>query len=95
MAAYLGSSWHTLMTSYTQKWGQEDGSKVELNEYFFSAKNLLERKSIIHWLIFYLQKYLTESIVPFGLRLKLFPNFKDVSSGLFDQLLSESYQALD
>lgn len=59
------------MTIYNTKWGQEDIDKVELNDIFFSLKKLLERKTNIHWHTVYLEKYITENIVPFGLRLDL------------------------
>lgn len=48
---------------------------MEADETFLSLATLLKRKNNIYWHITYLQKYLAENIIPFGLRLKLFPHF--------------------
>lgn len=79
MAAFTGQNWDTLMKAHNAKWGQEVRRKMELNEIFNYVKVLLERKSNIHWHTVYLEKYIAESIVPFGLRRKLFPHFKKPS----------------
>lgn len=79
MTQFMGQSWDDLMNSHTLKWGQDDKGWTELNEIFFSLKGFLERKNNIHWHLAYLEKYIEEHIVPFGLRLKLFPHFKSLS----------------
>lgn len=67
------------MSKHTNKWGQEDKTQIELNDIILSLKNVLEKKISNHWHAVYLQKYISANIVPFGLRLKLFPHFKNPS----------------
>lgn len=67
------------MSSYSFQWGQEDKAKFETDDLFLSYKNLLERKIGIHWHAAYLQKYIQENIIPFWLRIKLFPHFHNPS----------------
>lgn len=81
MAAFTGQKWEALMKTHTAKWGHVDKQKVELDEIFNSVKLLLERKSNVYWHTAYLEKYIDESIVPFGLRLRFFPHFKKPSEG--------------
>lgn len=40
----------------------------------------MERKNNLHWHSTYLEKYISENLVPFGLRIKLFPHFKNLST---------------
>lgn len=68
------------MKTHNAKWVQEDRNDVELNETFDSVKTLLEKKSNVYWHSTYLEKYIAESLVPYGLRLKLFPHFKKPSN---------------
>lgn len=68
------------MNSCTNRWNHEGKDKIEMNDFFFTAKNLLQQKSNTYWHIFYLEKYISESIVPFGLRIQLFPHFNEISS---------------
>lgn len=67
------------MKTHTAKWGHEDKQKVQLDEIYNSVKILLERKTNVYWHTTYLEKYIEESIVPFGLRLRLLPHFKKPS----------------
>lgn len=43
-------------------------------------RNLLERKSMVHCHINYLNNYLAEIICPFGLRIQLFPHIRNNNS---------------
>lgn len=45
-----------------------------------SLKNLLDRKANIHWHSIYLEKCISENIVPYGPRLKNFPHFRNPSA---------------
>lgn len=53
---------------------------MDNNETFLTLKNLLDRKLNIYWHYSYLEKYVSGKIVPFGLRLKLFPHFSNPSN---------------
>lgn len=77
MATFKRQNWDTLMSSYSVQWDHKDKGKKESYKVLFSLKNLLERKTNIHWHIIYLQKYISERIIPFGLRIKLFPHFNN------------------
>lgn len=79
MTSFTGQEWDKIMSSYSALLGQEDKAKVESNELFMTYKNLLERKTGLHWHANYLHKYMLECIIPFGLRIKLFPHFRNPS----------------
>lgn len=76
MASYIGIVWDTRMSTYVDKWVGECSLAIDINEFFFTLRNLLERKSNLHWHSCYLQKYINDNMCPFGLRIQLFPHFK-------------------
>lgn len=63
------------MQTHSSKWGQDDKIKMEANDLFAMLKTLLEKKLNVHWHSAYLEKYVKDEIIPFGLRLRLFPHF--------------------
>lgn len=67
------------MQSHTTRWGYEDKTQLELNDMFFALKSVLKRKLNICWHYKYLDKYISENMIPFGLRLKVFPHFRKPS----------------
>lgn len=85
------------MSSYSTTWGQEDKAQIESNDLFITYKTLLEKKTNLQWHAAYLQKYISENIVPFGLRLKLFPHFKNPRPEFkkqWEDILTDSFLSL-
>lgn len=76
---YMGQSWDDLMQNHTSKWDHVYKGTIELNEVFFSLQGLIERKNNLFWHAKYLVEYIGENIVQFGLRIRLFPHFKNPS----------------
>lgn len=92
MAAFTGQNWESLMSACSAQWGQESKGQLESNEIFWTYKNLLERKTNLYWHVAYLQKFIAEGIIPFGLRIKLFPHFKNPTPAFknnWEQTLTE------
>lgn len=79
MAQFTGTNWDNLMSAHTARWGRDE-IRMESDESFLLLKNLLGKKLSVHWYYSYLEKYITEGIIPFGLRLKLFPHFQNPSA---------------
>lgn len=73
MAFFVGTEWES---RYANKWTNEYRTNIEMNEFFFSFKNVLEKKSYLNWHSACLKRYVNEKICPYGLRVQLFPNFK-------------------
>lgn len=97
MATFTGQKWETLMSACSAQWGQESKGQLESGETFWVYKNLLEKKTNLHWHVTYLQKYATKGIIPFGLRIKLFPHFKNPSPTFknnWEQTLTQCSQSL-
>lgn len=69
MSQFVGQNWDNLMNSHNTMWDQQDKGQTELNDLFLSLKNLVLRKNSIHWHVQYLAKYVSENLVPFGLRI--------------------------
>lgn len=78
MDNFSGNIWKSRMTNYKQKWGEVDKSEIELNNFFFSLRELLQKKSTIYWHAMFLEDYIMENMAPYGLRLQLFPNLRDI-----------------
>lgn len=72
MARYVGPSWDTLINSHSNKWKVEVETQVEFNNIYISLKNCLEKKIATFRHAAYLEPYLLDDLIPFGLRLKTF-----------------------
>lgn len=91
MADFTGKSWDTLITSFEHRWDKEDKSNITLNDAFFSLQKLLERKSMVFWHMRSLERYILAQIRPFGLRIQLFPNIRNIGDE-FKQKWKKSLQ---
>lgn len=68
------------MSAHSTKWGSDDKTKMEANDLFIQLKGLMDTKLSLYWHFTYLERYISDGIIPFGLRLKLFPHFPNPSN---------------
>lgn len=73
MADFCGEAWETkIQTSQTAS----NISDSELDKAFIRLQRLLEKKVCTYWHKTYFEKYVEHQIVPWGLRIQIFPNIK-------------------
>ncbi|PIO28667.1 hypothetical protein AB205_0117480 [Aquarana catesbeiana] len=58
------------------------GEEIELDKCFIRFQRLLEKKVRIYWHKVYFEKYVEHQIVPWGLRIQIFPNIKKTTDPL-------------
>lgn len=79
MGDYAGANWDRLMHSYQTQHVNNDNIDSDTFSYFTKMKKLLEKKSVNFWHKCYLERYVEEQIVPFELRVQIFPLLGDLT----------------
>lgn len=79
---FEGSGWDEFVSDIRKRHLGPDNSLEELFFIFEQLRRALQRKSALYWHHFYLNKYITNKIVPFGLRIQIFPTIPIVSDSL-------------
>lgn len=82
MGAFSGEAWVGLMEKIQQSQNSGEISDKDLEQAFLSLQRLLERKARIFWHKRYFNKYIDNKIVPWGLRVPIFPNIRKVEESL-------------
>lgn len=81
-AFFDGLAWDTFITDIQNKYLDPENSSEELFFLFDRLRRALQWKSAIFYQHDYLQKYIDSEIVPFGLRIPIFPTIPTVSDSL-------------
>lgn len=76
MAEFCGEAWDGLTTKIQASQMEANISDADLDRAFVRLRRLLEKKVRIYWHKSYFEKYLENSIVPWGLQIQIFPNIQ-------------------
>ncbi|PIO24355.1 hypothetical protein AB205_0058670 [Aquarana catesbeiana] len=82
MADFCGEAWEDLMTKIQMSHVTSNISDIELDKYFITFQRLLEKKVCVYWHKIYFEIYVENHIVPWGLRIQIFPNIKKTTDPL-------------
>lgn len=82
MADFCGEAWEGLMTRIQASQNASTITDAELDRAFIRLQRLLEKKVRIYWHKIYFEKYAEHKIIPWGLRIQLFPNIKKINDTL-------------
>lgn len=82
MADFCGEAWENLMTKIQTSHAASNISDAELDKSFVRLQRLLEKKVCMYWHKTYFEKYVEHQIVPWGLRIQIFPNIKKITDPL-------------
>lgn len=82
MADFCGEAWEGLMTRIQASQNVSTITDAELDRAFMRLQRLLEKKVRIYWHKTYFEKYAEHKIIPWGLRIQLFPNIKKINDSL-------------
>lgn len=80
MADFCFDAWEGLKTKIQTSQNNYNITDAELDKAFMRL--LLEKKVCIYWHKLYFEKYTENQIVPWGLRIQIFPNVKKVNDSL-------------
>lgn len=79
---FVGTAWSGLMNDFQTSYIGSNKDTDDLKIYYDKLKQLLKRKSNLHWHMEYFKYYIRENISPQGLRIQLFPTIKHTSQDL-------------
>lgn len=82
MASFSGEAWEGLMDKIQQSQHSAEIPDQDWDQAFLRLQRLLERKVRTFWHRKYFQKYMDNNIVPWGLRVQIFPNLKKIDEPL-------------
>ncbi|XP_077342764.1 uncharacterized protein LOC143989087 [Lithobates pipiens] len=91
MAAFSGEAWEGLMNKASDLQKNSEPSDKDLDLALQYLQRLLERKVRIFWHRKFFHKYIDQQIVPFGLRIQIFPNLNKIDN-LIKQKWEENLQ---
>lgn len=79
MATYRGPAFDGFMSKIHQAQGSSFGG-ITLERFFKSLQRLLEKKAHIFWNHKYFLRNIEDKIIPWGLRIQIFPNIFKIES---------------
>lgn len=82
MAFFNGVAWDTFITDIQTQYLGPGNAREIITFQLYRLHRVLQRKSALFWHSTYLGKYIDNSIVPFGLRIQIFPNIPTVRDTL-------------
>lgn len=82
MADFCGEAFTDLMTKIRSSKTEANVSDDELDRAFMRLQRLLEKKVRTYWHKAYFEKYSLNGIVPWGLRIQIFPNLRKITDSL-------------
>lgn len=82
MADFCGEAFEDLMTKIQSSKTEANISDDDLDRAFMRLQRLLEKKVRTYWHKAYFEKYSQNSIVPWGLRIKIFLNLRKINDSL-------------
>lgn len=79
---FVGEAWSGYISELHNNCNTSTRDDLALNQYLAKARRLLKKKSNLYWHIEFFQQYILDNICPTGLRIQLFPSFKNVTPEL-------------
>lgn len=78
MAGYHGTDWEGFIADVRQSRSKDVASEEDATLYFTGLQRLVEKKTRLFWHKDFFEQYISNKVVPWGLRIQIFPNIRKI-----------------